>query len=158
MSPHRQNRFLTRPTDSSRRALFIGETAKIYSHTYPNGRAGAISGASNLPLPGVAQSCPCLTDRAIRNAEPENKALRIFDGDGMYMEIAPSGRKWWRLRYRVCGKQWRMSLGIYPDVSLADARDRRDAARFCDEVPGDTEEIAARELETLLDAWRARCD
>lgn len=45
------------------------------------------------------------------------------------MEIAPAGGKWWRLKYRFGGKEKRLSLGVYPEVSLADARERRDAAR-----------------------------
>ena len=70
-----------------------------------------------------------LTDRAIRNATPDEKAFRMFDGGGMYLEIAPSGGKWWRLKYRHQGKEKRLSLGVFPDVTLADARERRDDAR-----------------------------
>ena len=70
-----------------------------------------------------------LTDTAIRNAKPGKKSRRLFDGGGLYVEIAPSGGKWWRLKYRYGGKEKRISLGVYPDVSLKDARDRRDAAR-----------------------------
>ncbi len=47
----------------------------------------------------------------------------------MYLEVAPSGGKWWRLKYRIGDKERRLSLGVYPDVALADARARRDAAR-----------------------------
>ena len=47
----------------------------------------------------------------------------------MYLEVAPSGGKWWRLKYRFGGKEKRLSLGVYPDISLKDARERRDAAR-----------------------------
>ena len=70
-----------------------------------------------------------LTDTAIRNAKPSNKARRLFDGGGLYLEVAPSGGKWWRLKYRFGGKEKRLSLGVYPDVSLKDARERRDEAR-----------------------------
>jgi integrase len=70
-----------------------------------------------------------LTDRAIRNAKPANKPRRLFDGGGLYLEISPSGGKWWRLKYRHGGKEKRVSLGVYPGVGLADARERRDAAR-----------------------------
>ncbi|WP_154218321.1 Arm DNA-binding domain-containing protein, partial [Burkholderia pseudomallei] len=41
-----------------------------------------------------------LTDTAIRNAKPADKPVRLFDGGGLYLEIAPSGGKWWRLKYR----------------------------------------------------------
>jgi len=70
-----------------------------------------------------------LTDTAIRNAKPAEKAKRLFDGRGLYLEVSPSGGKWWRLKYRFGGKEKRLSLGVYPDVSLKDARERRDEAR-----------------------------
>ena len=70
-----------------------------------------------------------LTDTAIRKAKPADKPQRLFDGGGLYLEIAPSGGKWWRLKYRHGGKEKRLSLGTYPDTSLADARSKRDDAR-----------------------------
>lgn len=70
-----------------------------------------------------------LTATAIRNAKPRKTARRLFDGGGLYLEVAPSGGRWWRLKYRIGGKEKRLSLGVYPAVSLADARERRDEAR-----------------------------
>ena len=71
-----------------------------------------------------------LTDTAIRNAKPAEKPLRLFDGGGLYLEVAPtSGGKWWRFKYRFEGKEKRLSLGVYPDVDLKTARERRDEAR-----------------------------
>lgn len=70
-----------------------------------------------------------LTDVLIKNAKPGPKPVRLFDGGGLYLEVAPSGGKWWRLKYRHDGKEKRLSLGTYPDTSLKDARDRRDQAR-----------------------------
>ncbi|MCZ6581418.1 MAG: integrase arm-type DNA-binding domain-containing protein, partial [Nitrospirae bacterium] len=70
-----------------------------------------------------------LTDTAIRNAKPAEKAKRLFDGGGLYLEVSPTGGKWWRLKYRFGGKEKRLSLGVYPDVSLKDAREQRDEAR-----------------------------
>jgi integrase len=70
-----------------------------------------------------------LTDTAVRSAKPAAKPLKLFDGGGMYLEVAPSGGKWWRLKYRTGGKEKRISLGVYPEVSLKDARDRRENAR-----------------------------
>ena len=70
-----------------------------------------------------------LSDTAIRNAKPGAKPVRMFDGGGLYLEVAPSGGKWWRLKYRHDSKEKRLSLGIYPDVGLKAARARRDAAR-----------------------------
>ena len=68
-----------------------------------------------------------LTDTAIRKAKPADKVQRLFDAGGLYLEIAKTGGKWWRLKYRFDGKEKRLSLGTYPDTSLASARDKRDA-------------------------------
>jgi len=70
-----------------------------------------------------------LTDVAVRNAKARDKLYRLFDERGMYLEISTGGGKWWRLKYRFGGKEKRLSLGVYPDVGLKDARDRRDEAR-----------------------------
>jgi len=70
-----------------------------------------------------------LTDTAIRKAKPTAKSQRFFDGGGLYLELAPAGGKWWRLKYRFGGKEKRLSLGTYPDTGLADAREKRDVAR-----------------------------
>jgi len=70
-----------------------------------------------------------LTDKAIRAARHGDKAVRFFDGGGLYLELAPNGGKWWRLKYRFASKEKRLSLGVYPHVSLKQARDRRDDAK-----------------------------
>lgn len=70
-----------------------------------------------------------LTDVSIRNAKAGDKTVKLFDERGLYLEISPSGGKWWRLKYRFDGKEKRLSLGVYPDVGLKEARERRDAAR-----------------------------
>jgi len=70
-----------------------------------------------------------LTDAAIRNVRPLSKSFKLSDERGLYLEVAPSGGKWWRLKYRFGGKEKRISLGVYPDVGLKEARDRRDEAR-----------------------------
>ena len=53
----------------------------------------------------------------------------MFDGGGLYLEVAPAGGKWWRLKYRFDGKEKRLSLGTYPDISIKEARKRREDAR-----------------------------
>jgi integrase len=75
--------------------------------------------------------CPQLplTDAKIRSAAPRDKSFRIYDSRGMYLEVSPTGGRWWRWKYRVASKEKRLSLGTYPDVSLKEARERRDAAR-----------------------------
>ncbi|WP_406624129.1 tyrosine-type recombinase/integrase [Acidovorax sp. SDU_ACID1] len=70
-----------------------------------------------------------LTDTAIRRALPGPKTQKLTDGQGMYLEVAPSGGKWWRLKYRLAGVEKRLSLGTYPETSLKAAREKRDAAR-----------------------------
>ena len=70
-----------------------------------------------------------LKDNEVRAAKPDVKPIRRADGKGLYVEIFPNGSKLWRLKYRIAGKEKRLALGAYPEVSLADARKRRDAAR-----------------------------
>ena len=70
-----------------------------------------------------------LTDTAIKNAKPGAKTQKLFDANGLYLEVSPTGGKWWRLKYRMAGKEKRLSLGTYPETSLKLARERRDAAR-----------------------------
>jgi integrase len=70
-----------------------------------------------------------LSDTAIRQAKPALKARKLFDSGGLYLLIAPTGGKRWRLKYRFAGKERLLALGIYPDVGLKKARDKRDAAR-----------------------------
>lgn len=70
-----------------------------------------------------------LSDVKVRSAKPEAKAYKLTDGDGMVLLVHPNGSKYWRLRYRFGGKEKMLALGKYPEVSLADARARRDEAR-----------------------------
>lgn len=79
----------------------------------------------------IKKSCPqiALTVTAIKNVKPSKKAKRLFDGGGLYLEVSPNGGKWWRLKYRFAGKEKRISLGVFPAISLKEARDRKDEAR-----------------------------
>ncbi|MBT2179997.1 integrase arm-type DNA-binding domain-containing protein [Ralstonia pickettii] len=70
-----------------------------------------------------------LTDTAIKNARPGAKPSKLYDADGLLLWVAPNGGKWWRLKYRLDGKEKMLSLGTYPEVSLREARERRDDAR-----------------------------
>ena len=70
-----------------------------------------------------------LTDTAIRNAKPADKSYKMSDGSGLYLEVTPSGGKYWRQKYRFNGREKKLAHGVHPDVSLKMARDRRDAAR-----------------------------
>jgi len=70
-----------------------------------------------------------LTDVVLRNAKPSEKARKLFDGGGLYLEVQPSGAKYWRLKYRIAGVEKRLSLGVYPEIGLKDARRKSIDAR-----------------------------
>ncbi|RJQ76185.1 MAG: DUF4102 domain-containing protein [Desulfobacteraceae bacterium] len=70
-----------------------------------------------------------LTDTKVRNAKPKEKQYKLFDTDGLYLLVSPAGGKWWRFKYRLGGKEKLISFGTYPEVTLADARDKRTDAR-----------------------------
>jgi integrase len=70
-----------------------------------------------------------ITHVAIVNAKPGEKPYRLFDGRGLYLEVSPSGGRWWRFKYRFNGKEKRVSLGVFPDVGLSEARGKLDDVR-----------------------------
>jgi len=70
-----------------------------------------------------------LSDAKVRNAKPRPKPYKISDGEGLFLFVMPSGSKYWRLKYFFADKEKRLALGVYPDISLADARERRGQAR-----------------------------
>lgn len=70
-----------------------------------------------------------LTNTAILNAKPKVKPYKMSDGGGLFLWVQPSGSKWWRYKYRFGGKEKLLALGLYPDVSLAEARERHALAR-----------------------------
>ncbi len=71
-----------------------------------------------------------LTDKAAKAAAPKDKPYKLSDDKGMYLEVMPSGSKYWRLKYRIAGKEKRLSIGVYPEVSLKRAREAREEARL----------------------------
>jgi len=70
-----------------------------------------------------------LTDARVRQAKAHEKPYNLYDSGGMYLTVSPAGAKWWRLKYRYVGKEKRIGLGVYPEVTLSEARARRDKAR-----------------------------
>jgi integrase len=70
-----------------------------------------------------------LSDVKVRNAKPQTKPYKISDGDGLFLVVFPTGSKYWRMRYFFAGKEKLLALGVYPEVTLSDARDRRTQAR-----------------------------
>ena len=126
---------------------------------------GADLGAPAYPA-GEMPPVP-LTDTALRRVKPAPKVQRLFDGGGLYLEITPAGGKLWRQKYRFGGKEKRLAHGTYPEVSLADARERRDAARKLLATgvdPGEhkkaakaaSEERAANSFEVVAREWFAK--
>jgi integrase len=70
-----------------------------------------------------------LTRLQVEHAKPLAKPYKLFDGKGLYLEVAPTGSRWWRFKYRIGGKEKRLSLGVYPDVGLKEAREKLDDVR-----------------------------
>ena len=108
-----------------------------------------------------------LSDVAVRTAKPGEKPIRLSDSGGLYLEVSPSGGKLWRMKYRFNGKEKRLALGKYPEVSLKDARERRDEARklLANEVdPAENRKQqkaakavrAANSLEAVAREWIAK--
>jgi hypothetical protein len=96
---------------------------------------GVSLGAWGYSIGGIARKYQILeptmplTGTAVKKAKPSNKPAKLSDGKGMYLLVNPGGSKLWRWKYRVLGKEKVMSLGAYPDVSLAQAREGVDKAR-----------------------------
>ena len=70
-----------------------------------------------------------LTDTLIKNTKPKDKPFNMFDGGGLYLQVNPNGSKWWRIKYYFAKKEYRLSFGVYPTISLKEARRRRDEAK-----------------------------
>ena len=105
-----------------------------------------------------------LTDTAIRNTKPAEKPIKLTDERGLYLLLKPNGSRWWRFDYRYGGKRKTLSMGVYPDVSLKDARNRRDEARkllASDADPGENRKAvksakmdqAANSFEVITREW-----
>lgn len=100
-----------------------------------------------------------LTDIAVRSAKPEAKPRKLADERGLFLLVHPNGSKYWRLKYRFGGKEKLLALGVYPDISLADARQRRDEARKLlanDVDPGTLKQQAKRAIkENAVNSFEA---
>jgi integrase len=106
---------------------------------------------------------------AVRNAKPREKPYKLSDDRGLFLLVTPKGQRYWRYKYRYDGKEKILAFGVYPDVSLADAREKRDAARkvvAAGEDPAANKKRAeaekrARSLETfsiIADEWLERLE
>lgn len=108
-----------------------------------------------------------LSDTAARNAKPTDKPRKLADSGGLYLLVHPSGGRYWRMDYRCGGKRLTLACGVYPDVSLKTARERRDKARrlLADGIdPGAQRkaqkaartERAANSFEVVAREWHAK--
>ncbi|WP_410260931.1 tyrosine-type recombinase/integrase [Klebsiella pneumoniae] len=93
-----------------------------------------------------------LNARQVDTAKPKDKPYKLADGGGLYLLIKPNGGKYWRLKYRVAGKEKLLALGVYPEVTLADARAKREEAKRgiaggIDPMEAKREEKIARETQ-----------
>ncbi|RQN35026.1 tyrosine-type recombinase/integrase [Paraburkholderia tropica] len=105
-----------------------------------------------------------LTELAVRNTKPTDKQQKLFDGGGLFLLITPAGGRRWVLKYRFNGKEKSLALGTYPEVSLSEARKRRETARqkLADGTdPGETKKAekraaklaAGNSFEAVARAW-----
>lgn len=95
----------------------------MWGHIWGHESAFSDAPSKNAPMPLTKLEC----DRAA--CPPGKPYARLADGLGMYLEVTAAGGKYWRMKYRHGGKEKRLALGVYPEISLADARKRRDKAR-----------------------------
>ena len=110
--------------------------------------------------PGASEShMHSLTDTKVRALAATGKTQRHFDGGGLYLEVSPKGGKWWRFKYRLVGKEKRLSVGTYPDTSLKAAREKADQARkliATNVDPGaERKAVAASQAEAATNSFEA---
>jgi integrase len=86
-------------------------------------------GASQKLLGAQMAVSDKLTVLDVKNAKPRAKPYKLADGGGLYLEVMPNGSRYWRMKYRFAGKEGRLALGVFPEVSLKDARQKKIKAR-----------------------------
>jgi len=108
-----------------------------------------------------------LNDQICKNAKPKEKTYKLADGGGLYLEVTPKGSKLWRLKYRFLKKQKKLSIGVYPIITLAEARNHReeakkllannlDPASVKQEMKQGREQEAANTFEVIAREWYAQ--
>jgi integrase len=98
--------------------------AHFWGHIWGHRRHASALGAPKMPKKVIP-----LSDLQIKNAKPQSGVFKLADGAGLYLEIHPTGAKYWRLKYRFGGKEKRLALGVYPEISLTRARAKQKVAR-----------------------------
>jgi hypothetical protein len=120
-----------------------------------SGHAEPLGGQDAPKMPKQVQP---LTQLQVCNAKAKGKPCKLADGGGLYLEVMPTGGKLWRIKFRQPdGKENRLSFGAFPDVSLADARAKRDEARQARLSAQNTFEHVARDWHrTMIKKWQPR--
>jgi hypothetical protein len=92
-----------------------------------------------------------LTDTAARNAKPKDKLYKLYDEKGLFLQVTPNGGKWWRFKYRYLNKEKLLAIGTYPEVTLAEARQKRDDARklLSQSPPVDPSEVKKAQKQSV---------
>ncbi|WP_275076715.1 tyrosine-type recombinase/integrase [Providencia rettgeri] len=86
-----------------------------------------------------------LTARQVETAKPKEKSYKLFDGGGLYLEVTAKGSRYWRMKYRFGGKEKRLAFGVFPIVTLAEAREMRNQAKKVLAAGGDPGEVKKEE-------------
>ncbi|MEQ5127733.1 integrase arm-type DNA-binding domain-containing protein [Providencia alcalifaciens] len=86
-----------------------------------------------------------LTARQVETAKPKEKSYKLFDGGGLYLEVTVKGSRYWRMKYRFGGKEKRLAFGVFPTVTLAEAREMRNQAKKILAAGGDPGEVKKEE-------------
>ena len=88
-----------------------------------------------------------ITNLQVQQAKPGDKPYKLADGKGLHLYITPKGQKYWRLNYRYGGKHKTLALGVYPEVSLAEAREKQEKARH--QLKNDIDPAEVKRAEKL---------
>ncbi|HHS9841158.1 TPA: tyrosine-type recombinase/integrase [Klebsiella pneumoniae] len=107
-----------------------------------------------------------LTARQVDTSKPKDKPYKLSDGGGLYLLVNPNGSRYWRLKYRIAGKEKLLALGVYPDITLAEARQKRADAKKVLAAGGDPgqekqeekqakEQAVANNFERLAMEWHS---
>ncbi len=86
-----------------------------------------------------------LTARQVETAKPKEKSYKLFDGGGLYLEVTAKGSRYWRMKYRFGGKEKRLAFGVFPTVTLAEAREMRNQTKKVLAAGGDPGEVKKEE-------------
>lgn len=119
------------------------------------------------PQPATKERSMSLSDLACRKAMPQSSPYRLYDTSGLYLEVLPSGKRVWRLKYRIHGKEKTYTLGHYPDLGLVQAREQRDSQKEAiaqgNDPSGQKQESkrlasfkAAQTFEAVAREWHSR--